>query len=65
MFCTEGFGAGGQGGPDLLRVTTSGFDPLLGRTYSELGLEARSMHKCQGTSQLLLLPGRRRRARTG
>jgi hypothetical protein len=30
---------------------------LLGRTYAELGLEARSMHKCQGTSQLLLLPG--------
>ena len=57
VFCTEGFGAAGQGGPDLLRVTTSGFDPLLGRTYSELGLEARSMHKCQGTSQLLLLPG--------
>ncbi len=57
VFCTEGFGPPGQGGPDLLRSTTSGFDPLLGRTYSELGLEARSMHKCQGTSQLLLLPG--------
>ena len=57
VFCTEGFGPPGQGGPDLLRVTTSGFDPLLGRTYSEIGLEARSMHKCQGTSQLLLLPG--------
>ena len=57
VFCTEGFGPAGQGGPDLLRVTTSRFDPLLGRTYSELGLEARSMHKCQGTSQLLLLPG--------
>ncbi|PYR88581.1 MAG: hypothetical protein DMF84_27700 [Acidobacteria bacterium] len=38
---------------DLLRVDVSGFDPLLGRTYAELGLEARSMHKCQGTSQLL------------
>jgi LmbE family N-acetylglucosaminyl deacetylase len=57
VFCTEGFGAQAQG-PDLLRVTaTSQFDPLLGRTYSELGLEGRSMHKCQGTSQLLLLPG--------
>ena len=57
VFCTEGFGAQGQT-PDLLRVTaTSQFDPLLGRTYSELGLEGRSMHKCQGTSQLLLLPG--------
>jgi LmbE family N-acetylglucosaminyl deacetylase len=57
VFCTEGFGPQGQGGPDLLRVSTSGFDPLLGRTYGELGLEARSMHKCQGTSQLLSLPG--------
>ena len=43
--------------PDLLKVDVSSFDPLLGRTYAELGLEARSMHKCQGTSQLLLLPG--------
>ena len=43
--------------PDLLTVDVSAFDPVLGRTYAELGLEARSMHKCQGTSQLLLLPG--------
>ncbi len=43
--------------PDLLKVDVSGFDPVLGRTYAEVGLEARSMHKCQGTSQLLLLPG--------
>jgi LmbE family N-acetylglucosaminyl deacetylase len=43
--------------PDLLTVDVSGFDAALGRTYAELGLEARSMHKCQGTSQLLLLPG--------
>jgi LmbE family N-acetylglucosaminyl deacetylase len=43
--------------PDLLAVDVSGFDAALGRTYAELGLEARSMHKCQGTSQLLLLPG--------
>src|SRR6476661_7828006 len=42
---------------DLLRADVSGFDACLGRTYSEIGLEARSMHKCQGTSQLLLLPG--------
>src|SRR4051812_18375877 len=42
---------------DLLRADVSGFDACLGRTYSEVGLEARSMHKCQGTSQLLLLPG--------
>ena len=43
--------------PDMVVVDISGFDPLLGRTYAEIGLEARSMHRCQGTSQLLLLPG--------
>src|SRR3954466_8891410 len=43
--------------PEMILADVSGFDPLLGRTYAELGLEARSMHKCQGTSQLLLLPG--------
>jgi LmbE family N-acetylglucosaminyl deacetylase len=32
------------------------FDPVLGRTYNEIGGEARSMHKCQGMSQLLPLP---------
>ena len=42
---------------DQVRTDVSGFDPLLGLTYAALGLEARSMHKCQGTSQLLLLPG--------
>jgi LmbE family N-acetylglucosaminyl deacetylase len=58
VFCTEGFGGGAlPASRDLLRVAASEFDPLLGRTYGELGLEARSMHKCQGTSQLLLLPG--------
>lgn len=58
VFCTEGFGAAGQlASRDLLRVSPFGFDPLLGRTYAEVGLEGRSMHKCQGTLQLLLLPG--------
>ena len=32
------------------------FDPVLGRTYDEIAGEARSMHKCQGMSQLLPLP---------
>jgi LmbE family N-acetylglucosaminyl deacetylase len=39
------------------RVNLAVYDPLLGRTYSEIGTEARSMHKCQGTGQLLALPG--------
>lgn len=43
--------------PDQVRTDVSGFDPLLGLTYAALGIEARSMQKCQGTSQLLLLPG--------
>jgi LmbE family N-acetylglucosaminyl deacetylase len=58
VFCTEGpQGQGAAATPDLLRTAPNEFDPLLGRTYAELGLEARSMHKCQGTSQLLMLPG--------
>jgi LmbE family N-acetylglucosaminyl deacetylase len=61
LFCLQGFSFQSQPAaavsPGLLRVSPGGFDPLLGRTYNELGLEARSMHKCQGTSQLLLLPG--------
>jgi hypothetical protein len=32
------------------------YDPILGRTFNEMAGEARSMHKCQGTSQLLPLP---------
>jgi LmbE family N-acetylglucosaminyl deacetylase len=42
---------------ELLTTDVGVFDPVLGRSYAELGLEARSMHKCQGTSQLLMLPG--------
>jgi LmbE family N-acetylglucosaminyl deacetylase len=59
-FCTDETSFAPQPPPrtaDLLTPDISGFDPALGRTYAELGLEARSMHKCQGTSQLLLLPG--------
>src|SRR5215218_10245254 len=41
----------------VLSVSLSGYDALLGRTYTEIGTEARSMHKCQGMAQLLALPG--------
>lgn len=37
----------------------SGFDPLLGRTYVEVGTEERGMHKSQGMAQLLALPSGR------
>ena len=54
---------GGFGGADKLpadricRIDGNQFDPLLGRTYNEIGSEARSMHMCQGMPQLLSLPG--------
>ena len=44
-------------GQPLLAVNAEVYDPLLGATYSEIGMEARSYHKCQGMAQLLFLPG--------
>jgi LmbE family N-acetylglucosaminyl deacetylase len=41
----------------VLSIDLSGYDELLGKTYTEIGTEARSMHKCQGMAQLLSLPG--------
>ena len=40
-----------------LTINLTGYDRLLGKTYAEVGTEARSMHKCQGMAQLLSLPG--------
>src|SRR4029450_8809280 len=40
----------------LTRVNSGVYDRLLGKTYAEIGTEARSMHKCQGMGQLLSLP---------
>ena len=42
--------------PELTTVALGAYDPLLGTTYAEIGSRARSMHKCQGTSQLIALP---------
>jgi LmbE family N-acetylglucosaminyl deacetylase len=57
-YWSSGFGpAPESGGPKLCRINASVYDELLGRTYSEIGTEARSMHKCQGMAQLLALPG--------
>src|SRR5439155_26082809 len=61
-FAAGGFGGGGgnQQAPAparVCRVDLALYDALLGKTYSEIGAEARSMHKCQGTAQLLALPG--------
>jgi LmbE family N-acetylglucosaminyl deacetylase len=63
FYYTAGFGppsrpAGTAATADRVLNFTGGdvFDPVLGRTYNEIGAEARSMHKCQGMSQLLPLP---------
>jgi LmbE family N-acetylglucosaminyl deacetylase len=47
----SGAGGGGGGAPaaaHVARVDTSAYDALLGRTYAEIGADARSSHKCQG-----------------
>ncbi len=41
----------------LTPVNTNAYDSLLGRTYAEIGTDARSNHKCQGTGGLPALPG--------
>ena len=62
FYYTAGFGGGGQQRPSgegierILSFTAAdSYDPVLGRTFSAVGAEARSMHKCQGMSQLLPL----------
>ncbi|MEP7116394.1 MAG: PIG-L family deacetylase [Acidobacteriota bacterium] len=64
FYYTAGFGGPrgqapqGEGASSLFQFTGGEFyDPLLGRTCNEIAGEARSMHKCQGMSQLLPLPG--------
>ncbi|MEO7158180.1 MAG: PIG-L family deacetylase, partial [Vicinamibacterales bacterium] len=67
FYYTAGFGGPGANtgvgkpagpeAPTMLNFTGGAqFDPVLGRTYDEIAAEARSMHKCQGMSQLLPLP---------
>ncbi|MEW6323583.1 MAG: hypothetical protein AB1635_21130, partial [Acidobacteriota bacterium] len=47
----------GEGASTILQFRGGDvYDPILGRTYNEIAGEARSMHKCQGMSQLLPLP---------
>ena len=59
FYFSTGFGFRGRGGPppDATTINLAGYDTLLGRTYAEVGSHARSMHKCQGTSPLIRLPG--------
>jgi hypothetical protein len=69
LYFAGGFGGGGIGGGaggragspptavKLTSVSTAVYDPLLGRTYAEIGSDARSSHKCQGMGGLGMLPG--------
>src|SRR5262245_48251819 len=58
LYESGGFGFPGEEQPSgrLTHVNSGVYDTLLGRTYAEIGSEARSMHKCQGMGQLLALP---------
>ena len=58
LYHSGGFGFPGEPPATgrLTRINSAVYDPLLGKTYSEIGTEARSMHKCQGMGQLLSLP---------
>lgn len=38
-------------------MDTGRYDPVLGRSYYQMGVEARSHHRCQSMSQLRALPG--------
>ncbi len=67
FYFAGGFGGPGGGNAGVAGATApptrscsvdlSLYDSMLGRTYAEIGSEARSMHKCQGMAQLLALPG--------
>src|SRR5205814_7917722 len=58
LYQLAAFGFPGEPPPvgKVMRVNAGIYDPLLGKTYNEIGTEARSMHKCQGMGQLLSLP---------
>src|SRR5262245_27744837 len=58
LYQSAGFGFPGepQTPGRIARINAGIYDQLLGKTYAEIGTEARSMHKCQGMGQLLSLP---------
>jgi len=58
LYHLAAFGFPGEPPPTgrVTRVNSGVYDSLLGKTYNEIGFEARSMHKCQGMGQLLALP---------
>jgi len=58
LYHLAAFGFPGEPPPTgrVTRVNSGVYDTLLGKTYNDIGTEARSMHKCQGMGQLLALP---------
>ena len=58
LYHSAGFGFPGEPATSgrIARINSALYDALLGKTYAEIGSEARSMHKCQGMGQLLSLP---------
>ena len=59
---TAGCGGCATSGGTLARINTGAYDELLGRTYAEIGSDAHSNHKCQGTGGLPAIPGVQRAA---
>ncbi|MGA2113570.1 MAG: PIG-L family deacetylase [Bryobacteraceae bacterium] len=67
LYFSAGFGGRGPDGAPvpaappagikLTPVNTNAYDPLLGRTYAEIGNDARTAHKCQGMGGLLPMLG--------
>ena len=57
FYYSAGFGQEPDASTKMTRVNSALYDGLLGKTYQDIGTEARSMHKCQGMAQLLALPG--------
>jgi LmbE family N-acetylglucosaminyl deacetylase len=53
----QGWVGGIEGESGSVRVPTGVYDPVLGMTWRQLGSRARSMHRCQGTGQLVADPG--------
>ncbi|MCW3079373.1 PIG-L family deacetylase [Segetibacter sp.] len=48
LWNTFNFGGNNTTSEDQLKVEVGGYNPLIGKSYGELGGEARSMHKSQG-----------------
>ncbi|MEO7046756.1 MAG: PIG-L family deacetylase, partial [Ferruginibacter sp.] len=48
LWNTYNFGSNNTTSEDQLKIDIGGYNPLLGKSYGELGGEARTMHKSQG-----------------